>query len=190
MLNIAKAALGGYVTAARLAIEPYVAVAKAIAGIALLVGTLILVWRVHAWHDAYKRVEATEKALATSTKSLTQCTDAATAAALAYVGAVQHAESTAASDRAISTRVEHELQTNLGTADARARDLARRLHDSEARRCGSAVPTTPDATGRAAVAGGEPGDGGAVEDHFAACARDAARLDAWREWWAGVTATH
>jgi hypothetical protein len=92
-----------------------------------------------------------------------------------------------------AARMEEDLRAQLDTADARGRDLARRLRLHQATRPGGGClpapaepPAGPDGTG------GEPGDGGspgtaadqALEEHLAACARDAERLDGWIAWWA------
>lgn len=149
-------------------------------------------WRVQTWHDGYLRAEATEKALATSRKKLRQCTASQTAAALAYEEAVRRAESVAAADRVTTERNERELQTKLAAADAGARDLARRLRDYQAGRCGRAVPLASVAPTELAGTAGEPGDAEVVEraaaEHFAACGRDSARLAGWITWWGEVKA--
>lgn len=81
----------------------------------------------------------------------------------------------------------------LDAAESSARSLADRLRSAQARRC---VPPAAGATPGAADPGRESADGGgagarideAVADHFAACSRDAARLDGWREWWGAIQA--
>lgn len=153
----------------------------------------LAVWGVLAinnWRQDSNRLEATEKALATRTQQWQQCTDSQTAAALAYASAVHRAEFVAAADKITAERVERELQTNLAAADAGARDLARRLRDYQAGRCGGTVPAVAGATAKSAAPTEEPGDGEAVDAaiaaHLAACAADAVDLAGWNNWWAGV----
>ena len=90
---------------------------------------------------------------------------------------------------AISRRIESELLPRIQDADANARDLARRLRIATSRR---AVPQATGTAADAATPGGEPADGGdierATEDHFAACARDAERLNGWIEWYEAARA--
>ena len=163
--------------------------------VALVAAVALVAWagnRVTVWHDSHVRLEATEKALAKSAAELSQCTASATAAALAYAQAAQLAETTAAADRVTAERIERDTQNRLAAADARGRDLARRLHDDEARRCSGAVPTAAGPAAEPAATAGEPGNGDTVGDaiaaHLAACARDAERLSNWQWWWEGVTA--
>ena len=90
---------------------------------------------------------------------------------------------------AISRRIESELLPRIQDADANARDLARRLRLATSRR---AVPQAAGPAADAATPSGEPADGGeierATEDHFAACARDAERLNGLIEWYEAVSA--
>lgn len=149
-------------------------------------------WRVSVWHDAYKRLQATEKALATRTAEAQQCADREAVAALAYADAARQAESVAAADKATAERIQRELQINLAAADRTGRDLARRLRDYQARRCGSAVPAAAGASVELTGTAGEPSVGSVVErataEHFAACAKDAERLSGWQQWWTKVKA--
>lgn len=83
-------------------------------------------------------------------------------------------------------RIERELEPRLAAATDRGATLAARLREHAGRR----VCALPEAAGTAAEPDGtgrESDDGGridaAVERHLAACARDAERLNGWREWW-------
>ncbi len=173
--------------------------ARALAAIALVAAVALMGWRVTAWREGYLQTRAaqdalrrTEKALATRTAELRLCTDREAVAQQALRAAAVAAESRAAEDRAIAERIEHDLQTRLAAADARGRDLARRLRDATACPGAGAVPGATGAAGGPAGAGAQSGDGGAVErateDHFVACALDAAVLTAWQEWWRAVSA--
>ena len=146
--------------------------------------------RVSAWHEGYLRAEASERSLATRTTELQQCTYSQTAAALAYAGAVRRAETVAADDAATATRIERELQTNLAAADARSRDLSRRLQDYRARRCRVTLSAAAGAAAEPAPPAAQSGDGDAVDrataDHLAACALDAEELAGWLSWWESV----
>ena len=151
----------------------------------------LLFWRVNVWHDAFRHLEATEKALATITAEAQQCADREGVAALAYAEAARAAETTAAADRITATRIEHELTTKLADADRAGRDLARRLRDHQARRCRVALSAATGSAVELAGTAGEPGDGAMVErataEHFAACSRDAERLAGWQGWWREVS---
>lgn len=96
-----------------------------------------------------------------------------------------------ARDRQIAQEEQRALQARLAAADAGARDLAGRLRHYQARPSGCAVPGAPDPAPGADSAGGEQVHRGEVEaataEHFAACARDAERLDRWNAWWGGVS---
>lgn len=88
----------------------------------------------------------------------------------------------------VAWEVERELDAKLQAADARGRDLARRLRH--------ALSATPAAAGGCSAPapadgpGGEPGGGEEVEralaDFSAACARDAQRLTELQGWVAGA----
>jgi hypothetical protein len=164
---------------------------RIIGAVALVVAVAIAGQRVSTWRESHHALKATEKALATRTAELAQCSDALAVSALAYAEAAGKAESIAAADRETRQRVENELQTNLAAADARGRDLARRLRDYQARRCSRPVPAASGPAVELAGAAGEPGDGEAVEraaaEHFAACSRDAERLAGWQGWWREVS---
>lgn len=74
--------------------------------------------------------------------------------------------------------IERGLETRLASADARGRDLARRLRNALAADCPvSQAPATP---GTADGTGGESPDPRAIDEaliaHLAACERDATRL--------------
>lgn len=75
--------------------------------------------------------------------------------------------------------VERDLETRLGDADRRGRELARRLRHPPA----CPVPGPGIAPVPADGAAGEPGDeGAALADHLAACERDAERLGELQRW--------
>ena len=171
-------------------LAPYASAMKIAAAITAVVMVALMGWRVSVWHDAYRALQATEKALERSKAELDQCTADAVIAEQAYTAAAEEAERIAEQDRATAQRIEHELQTRMAAADAGARDLARRLRDHQVSAGRCAVPGAAGTTVELVAAGGEPPDGGTVEqaagDHFAACARDAERLDGWRSWWAEV----
>jgi hypothetical protein len=77
--------------------------------------------------------------------------------------------------------VERDLQSKLGAADRRGRDLARRLRDAASGLPGAcpAAPVPDDATGESGDAG-EVGE--AIAAHLAACERDATRLAELQDW--------
>lgn len=164
---------------------------RAIGAVALVVAVAIAGQRVSTWRESHHALKATEKALATRTAELAQCSDSLAVSALAYAEAAGKAESIAAADRETRQRVENELQINLAAADARGRDLARRLRDYQARRCSSPVPAAAGPAVELAGAAGEPGRDGAVEgavaDLMSACAADAERLAGWQGWWREVS---
>jgi hypothetical protein len=80
----------------------------------------------------------------------------------------------------------------LAAATADGRSLAERLRNAQARAC---LPPAAGPAGGLGSAPGEPADGlpaqsavdAAVEDHFAACARDAERLLGFQQWWKAVS---
>mgnify|MGYP003423837005 FL=1 len=117
------------------------------------------------------------------------------AAKTARLEAVEKAAAAArdreARDRRIAQEEQRALQARLTAADAGARDLAGRLRHYQARPSGCAVSGSPDPSAGTDSAGGEQGNRGEVDaataEHFAACARDAERLDRWNAWWAGVS---
>lgn len=87
-----------------------------------------------------------------------------------------------AQQRALARReeVERGLETRLAAADARGRDLARRLRDALGQAGACAVPGPGAAPGPADGPAGEPTDpaavGAALAEHLQACERDAERL--------------
>ena len=75
--------------------------------------------------------------------------------------------------------VERDLESRLGDADRRGRELARRLRHPPA----CPVPGPSVAPVPADGAAGVPGDeGAALADHLAACERDAERLGELQRW--------
>ena len=97
---------------------------------------------------------------------------------------------TVEADKAISDKVQHELETRLGDSDARARDLAGRLRDYQASARGCAVSGAADRAAGPPTAPGEPGGDEAIERATAAvltaCGHDASRLQGFQDWWRGV----
>lgn len=96
----------------------------------------------------------------------------------------------------IAREQETALREQIQIADARGRDLARRLSAAYAANARErSLPGPADPAPGADAAGGVPGDGGAarravdvaLEEHLAACARDAERLEGWRQWWEAVS---
>ena len=84
----------------------------------------------------------------------------------------------------LSARIENELQPKLAKADADARDLARRLRIATRR---SALPEAPGGPSGPDAPGGESTDLGSLEEsHFAACAKDAERLNGWIEFYSSI----
>lgn len=173
--------------------------ARALAAIALVAAVALMGWRVTAWREGYLQTRAaqdalrrTEKALATRTAELRLCTDREAVAQQAHAQAAAAAESRAAEDRAIARRIEDVLSVRLAAADARGRDLARRLRDATACPGAGAVPGATDPAGQPASAAGEPGSAHGIAEATAAlaaaCDRDSARLAGWQAWWSAVAA--
>jgi hypothetical protein len=114
--------------------------------------------------------------------------EAREAATAALVKAAREREDVLAAE---SRRQQEALREEIRIADARGRDLAQRLREYTARERERSLREAALATARPDGAGGEPGDSGeartavdqALEEHFAACARDAERLDGWIRWW-------
>jgi hypothetical protein len=87
--------------------------------------------------------------------------------------------------RKITQELEQNLTARLDAADARGRDLARRLRDAlTAGTC--PLPQPGNAAGSADGAGEEPDNqatlGAALADHLAACEHDAQRLTDLQTW--------
>lgn len=171
---------------------------RAAVGLGVLVAIGFGGWRVTAWREGYLQTEAaqnalkrTEKALATRTAELRLCTDREAVAQQAHAQAAAAAESRAAEDRAIARRIEDVLSVRLAAADARGRDLARRLRDAAACPGAGAVPGATDPAGQPASAAGEPGSAHGIAEATAAlaaaCAHDSERLAGWIAWWLAVS---
>ena len=88
--------------------------------------------------------------------------------------------------RRITHETEQNLTARLAAADARGRDLARRLRDALATPEACPLPPVGGTPGTADGAGGKPADpaevGAALADHLAACERDAQRLTELQGW--------
>jgi len=171
---------------------------RLVGAVALVVVVALAGWRVTAWRAGYLEaeelrdaLERTEKALASRTAEAEQCAARERVSQQAWQDAAAAAESKAAQDRNTARRIENELSTRLADADRRGRELARRLSDAAARACPGAVPAAAPAPGVAHDPAGEPAGAGAVGEATAAligaCDRDAARLEGWQRWWAGVS---
>jgi len=118
--------------------------------------------------------------------------DAATEAQRkAVVEAEAKAAKTEADQRAAAQEVENGLREQVAAADAAGRTLSQRVRDYEASlaRCRS-LPGTPPGTAQPEGTGGESGRDAAFErlsdDAWAACKRDALRLDRIDQWAAKV----
>ena len=160
--------------------------------VALVAVVALMGWRVTVWREGYHALQATEKALQEVTADRDRYAAAEASAWQALREAEGKAKEREAADRATAERIERDLQTKLAAADARGRDLARRLLNATRAACPGAGAMSGPA-GAAAGAPGpatEPGDGEAIErataDHLSACEADAERLAGWQEWWAGV----
>lgn len=172
---------------------------RAIAAIALVAAVAIAGWRVTAWREGYLQAEAaqdalrrTERLLTTRTAERDVCTSREAIAAQALREAASAAAARAEADRATAQRIENELSTQLAAANARGRDLARRLRDATACPGAGAVPGATPPAGSAAPAAGEPGSAHGIAEATAAlaaaCDRDSARLAGWQAWWSAVAA--
>ena len=178
--------------AAKAVLQPYLIWIRLGLALAFVAALAIAAWRVQSWHAGYLRAEAAESKLEDVSSALERCTQASTAAALAYANAIAEAAAVAESDRATTEGVTRDLTNRLQAADAGSRDLARRLRDYEASRRGCTVPLVAGGAADPDRPAGEPGRdeaiGGAVTEVFAACRRDSERLAGWIQWWAGVKA--
>lgn len=107
----------------------------------------------------------------------------------AYAEAASRAAEKQEADRKAAEVIENGLREKLAAADADGRTLARRLHDYQARAGRCTVPTATVTPSELAGPGGITGSDGAVErateDVFAACKRDAERLNGWDQWATG-----
>ena len=63
ILHGARTALEGYATATRVAVAPYLDVIRLVASLAVVIGTVVLVWRIHAWREGYLERDAAVAAL-------------------------------------------------------------------------------------------------------------------------------
>jgi hypothetical protein len=114
------------------------------------------------------------------------------AAQVAYDKQVAENKTKEAINEKLSRRIQDELEPALATATADGASLARRLRNHSSRSC--ALPAKGQGTGSPVEASGESADGegtgsavdDALEAHLQACARDATRLDGWREFWNGL----
>lgn len=137
-----------------------------------------------AWHYGHTRYEAGEAAVQARWDAERLIAAEAFAKQSAAVAATVEA------DKAISAKVQHELETRLGDSDARARDLAGRLRGYQASARGCAVSGAADRAAGPPTAPGEPGGDEAIERATAAvltaCGHDASRLQGFQDWWRGV----
>jgi len=148
--------------------------------VAALVGLLFLYG-----HRRYAAGEAAGRAQVQALWDDQQAAQAAAVEAQARAVAAQ-----IEADREAARKVERELQTRLAAADAASRDTARRLQDYWRSRC-RPLPAPAAAPGEPAAPGGVTGSdeaiGRATEDVYAACGRDAERLNGWEGWWMSVS---
>lgn len=167
---------------------------KAAAIAAAVAGVAFAGWRVSVWHGSHGRLQATERALEMATADRDRYAAREASAWQALREEAGKAAAKEAADKATAERIEHELSTKLAAADARGRDLARRLSIAARAACpgGGAVPGATGAAAEPPGAAGEPGDGEAIErataEHLSACDRDAERLAGWQAWWGEVSA--
>jgi len=103
-----------------------------------------------------------------------------------HLEALRRSEEMVDAARKITQEVEHDLTARLAAADARGRDLSRRLRDALAGSGHCPLPADRASPGPTDRAGGESGDpeaiGAALADHLAACERDAQRLTDLQTW--------
>ena len=142
---------------------------RMVGAVAVVICISLMGWRVSAWHDAYRTLEAvqdraraTQEALARRTAEVVQYQRREAIALETAREAASAAAAREIRDRAAAQKVENELTTRLAAADARGRDLARRLRDATACPGAGAVPGATGAAGGPAGAGAQSGDGGAV----------------------------
>jgi hypothetical protein len=146
----------------------------------------LAVVRIGQWRAGYERAQAAEDTLERTNEAFDRCSERARVAEYAYTEAALVAESKAAADAVTAERIAHELKTTLAAADARGRDLARRLQDHRVRAGAGGLPAAAEPAGGAAHAGRDAGGDEALGAVFAACERDASRLIAWQDWYVGV----
>lgn len=127
----ARAALEGYATAARMAISPYLDVIRLVASIAVVIATVVLVWRIHAWREGYLERDAAvaalkaEQACETGTACAGRAVKAKADGQAAVAAAFRAAQEAARKEQA---RVAAEGRAAVERAEAaRARAVADRL---------------------------------------------------------------
>jgi hypothetical protein len=153
-----------------------------IAGAALLAA---LLWGAYSW--AYGRGEA-----AGAADVQLQWDKQRAANQLAVEQAQKDVDAAVTRANKIAKEIQDALEPQIDAADARARDIAGRLLHSEAglaacRRAAAAVATAEPA-GASGVAESVGAVGQATEEFFAACARDAERLNSLNRWFDRVWA--
>lgn len=103
-----------------------------------------------------------------------------------HLEALRRSEDLLNEARKITHDVEQNLTARLAAADARGRDLARRLRDALTASRADPLPPVGGASGQIDRTGGKPADpaevGAALADHLAACERDAQRLTELQGW--------
>lgn len=140
-----------------------------------------------AWHYGHTRYEAGEAAVQARWDAERLIAAEAFAKQAAAVAATVEA------DKAISAKVQHELETRLADSDARTGDLARRLQNSRICPGGGSLSSTSAAAGTVQD-GRESGGAGEVgrladairdaeSDALVACARDGQALSAVAPWY-------
>jgi hypothetical protein len=156
----------------------------AIAGAGLLCVSLLL------WfgHSRYVEGEAAGRA------QVQKLWDAdRVAAEAAYAAAVKATNAKVEADRKVAREVEDGLREKIAAGDVAGRSLSQRLRDYQASlsRCRT-LPAAPGNAGQPAGTSGVPDRDEEVErlsdSAWAACAKDAVRLDAIEQWRAGIDA--
>ena len=117
--------LQGYATtAARVAVAPYLDVIRLVASLAVVIATVVLVWRIHAWREGYLERDAAVAAL----KAERECALGSDCSARAYrqakdgLDAVETARQTAAeAAEREQARIAKEGQAAVDLAEAAAR---------------------------------------------------------------------
>ena len=131
ILQGARAMLEGYATAARVAVAPYLDVIRLVASLAVVIATVVLVWRIHAWREGYLERDAAvaalkaERACEAGTACAGRAVKAQADGQAAVAAAFRAAQEAARKEQA---RIAAEGQAAVERAEAaRARAVADRL---------------------------------------------------------------
>lgn len=177
---------------ARLLIAPYLMLIRLVSIVVAAVVVVLGFWRIHVWHEAFQREAVTQKRLDEASRELEGLREASRAAERAHADAIGRAATVAQENQAHAVETQTKLERDLAAADARGRDLARRMRVYEASRAACSGPTAAlagAATVDADASGDTGGSGGvaqATAGFYRACFRDAGRLNAWVAWYEGV----